>query len=295
MRTAIYIVVFIVLSIGIAFTIRSTDLEKVVTDKKEKKDKDEEITGSSNIQILEKYDVPAVLKEISALVYLDENRFACVQDELGKIFIYNRTTQKIEKEIPFAASGDYEGLAVVGQTAYVLRADGQIFEVQNYLGVKPSSRIHKTHLTAKHNTEGLCYDSKNNRLLVAIKGIESQSSEYKGIYAFSLAKMTMEEEPVLKIDLNSPVLKQFKAKKPGSQMQPSAIAVHPKTQDLYITEGTKPKLLIMDQKGKIKTVHPLSSKDFNQPEGISFSPEGELFISNEGNKEPGNILAIKQL
>ncbi|MFD2164610.1 SdiA-regulated domain-containing protein [Paradesertivirga mongoliensis] len=298
MRTAIYIVVFIILSIGIAFTIRSTDIEKVVidrNDKKEKKDKKnkEEPAGSPDIQVLNKYDVPSVLKEISALVYLDKNRFACVQDELGKIFIYNSDTQKLEKEIPFAASGDYEGLAIVDQTAYVLRADGQIFELKNYLDEKPSARIHKTHLTSMHNTEGLCYDSKNNRLLIAIKDTEPQNKQYKGIYGFSLSSMKMEKEPVYKIDLNSAVLEPFKSKKQGSQMQPSAIAIHPKTGDLYITDGAKPKLLIMDQQGAIKTVKILSSKEFNQPEGISFSPEGRLFISNEGSKQPGNIVEVK--
>ena len=76
-------------------------------------------------------------------------------------------------------------------------------------------------------------------------------------------------------------------------MQPSAIAIHPKTGDLYITDGAKPKLLIMDQQGAIKTVKILNSKEFNQPEGISFSPEGGLFISNEGSKQPGNITEVK--
>ena len=238
MRTAIYIVIFIFLSIGIAFTIRSTDIEKVLTEKKDKKDKKdkkkdkEEIVGSLDIQILEKYDVPDVLKEISALVYLDENRFACIQDEIGKIFIYNTGTKKLEKEIPFAAAGDYEGLAIAGQTAFVLRADGTIFEVKNYNSGKPSTRMHKTHLTANHNSEGMCYDSSNNRLLIAIKGTEPRSTDYKGIYSFSLSDMKMHQDPVYKIDLNNPAFDEFKSKKPGSQMQPSEIAIHPKTGDI---------------------------------------------------------------
>ena len=128
MRTAIYIIAFIILSVGIAFTIRTTDMENVLgkkKDKKEKKKDKEAIPGSPDIRILEKHDVPGILREISAIVYLDENRFACVQDELGTIFIYNTETQKIEKEIEFAGPGDYEGLAIVNETAYVLRSDGE--------------------------------------------------------------------------------------------------------------------------------------------------------------------------
>mgnify|MGYP003577667834 CR=1 FL=1 len=88
---------------------------------------------------------------------MDEQRFACVQDEEGKIFIFNRATGKIEKEIPFAGSGDYEGIALKGNTAYVLRADGVLYEV-NMDGAQASLKEHKTVLTVEHNVEGLTYD-----------------------------------------------------------------------------------------------------------------------------------------
>ncbi|MES3017933.1 MAG: SdiA-regulated domain-containing protein [Bacteroidota bacterium] len=297
MRTAIFIIAFIVISIGIAFTIRFTNIETLVDSKKEKKEKTkkkdkENINSSSDVQVLSKYDLPAVLKEISAIVYLDKDRFACVQDELGKIFIYNTSTEKIEKEVQFGAAGDYEGLAIAGNNAYVLRADGVVFKVNGYNGSAHTTSEHKTHLTVKQDTEGLCYDAKNNRLLVAIKGPDPAGADFKGIYAMSLTDYKMDKSPVYKINLDDPALQEFKGKKQGSQIQPSAIAVHPVSGDLYITEGTKPKLLIMDTKSAIKSIKTLSNKDFNQPEGISFSPDGELFISNEGNKTPGNILKV---
>lgn len=298
MRTAIYIIAFIILSVGIAFTIRTTDMENVLDkkkDKKEKKKDKEASSGSPDIRILEKHEVPAILREISAIVYLDENRFACVQDELGTIFIYNTETQKFEKEIEFAGPGDYEGLAIVNETAYVLRSDGEIAEVRNYSSDKITTVMHKTHLTADHNTEGLCYDSSNNRLLIAIKGTELNSTDYKGIYSFNLAEKKMQKEPVYKIDLSHSALAGFKSKKKGSQMQPSAIAIHPKTKDIYIADAASPKLLILNSNGNIKAVKTLSSKDFYKPEGISFSPDGKLFISNEGKKEPGNILQLAGL
>jgi len=44
------------------------------------------------ITIVKKWDMPKSLAEISGLSYMDRQRFACVQDELGKIFIYNTTS-----------------------------------------------------------------------------------------------------------------------------------------------------------------------------------------------------------
>lgn len=304
MREGIYILAFIVISLGIALFIRSTidsgkGKEKVQTDKKDKKDKkkknnDEEAIGS-DVTIVQTYELPDILKEVSAIVYMDKNRFACVQDELGKVFIYNTSDGKIEKEIPFAAAGDYEGLAIAGETAFVLKADGKIFEIKNFSGAKPAVVEHNTHLTAKHDTEGLCYDSKNNRLLVSIKGSETGNPDYKGIYAFDLKTNKMDKSPVYKIDLNDEIFQNAKSKKAGSAIQPSAIAVHPKTGDIYLIDASKARLLIMDESGKIKSLKSLGNKDFNQPEGITFSPEGKLYISNEGSKEPGNILELGEL
>lgn len=315
MKQAFLISAFIIAIIVGAFVVRSTgafkgNLAKVESEddktdkddndkkgkgKKDKKDKNKDDQPSEGIVIRKKWDMPEVLKEISALTYIDENRFGCVQDEIGKIFIYNTATKKVEKEIPFAGTGDYEGLAIVNQTAYVLRADGQIFEVKNYTSGNPETVLHKTHLTVKHDTEGMCYDSKNNRLLVAVKGSEGGNAGYKGIYSFDLKSFKMAKEPTYKINFDDPAFEKVKAKKPEAVIAPSAIAIHPKTGDIYITEGTKPKLLIMDKDGNIKDLRTLSKSDFNQPEGIIFKPDASMFISNEGNKTSGNILEIEAL
>ena len=72
---------------------------------------------------------------------------------------------------------------------------------------------------------------------------------------------------------------------------PSALGIHPLSGDYYVSDGPKSKLLIMDASGNIKRLLELG-KDFKQPEGISFSPQGELFIANEGGKGSGNILQV---
>ena len=74
---------------------------------------------------------------------------------------------------------------------------------------------------------------------------------------------------------------------------PSDTSVHPSTGDIYIIEGRKPKLMVINSTNDVKTFMELDKNDFLQPEGITFSPTGEMFISNEGVKDPGNILKVK--
>ena len=250
--------------------------------------------ASAGITITKKWEMPNELTEISGLSYINDQRFACVQDERGVIFIYNTASSSVEKEISFGGVGDYEGLAVVGETIWVLRADGKLFEVNNINADKPSVEEYSTHLTNKQDSEGLCYDRKNNRLLIAIKGVDPVSDDYKGIYAFDLASKKMDQQPVFKINLLDEVFdNNGRGKKKKTPMNPSDITIHPVNGDLYITDGKDAKLLITGADGKIKRLYQLDTKDFAQPEGISFNAAGDLFIANEGTNQPGNILQIK--
>ena len=268
-----------------------TKVNEVDTKKDKKKGKEGKKKNvakiDSEITIAQKWDLPSDLKEISGIAYINDNRFACVQDELGKIFIFNIASNHIEKEIPFAEAGDYEGIAIVGSTAYVLRADGKLFEVIGYNHNKPSVIQHSTHLTAKHDVEGLCYDKKNNRLLLAIKGKEQNSNDYKGIYAFDLSLKKLAATPVHKVDLTHNIWNEVK----GNKMQPSDLDVHPTTGDIYIIDGANPKLLVIRADGT-KKLHQLSTSEFPQPEGIAFTQTGEIFISNEGRTGLGTILKV---
>ena len=261
--------------------------------KKEMETNNRKESTDAAITIVKKWNMPKELTEISGLSYIDGQRFACVQDELGKIFIYNAASSSVEKEISFGAAGDYEELAVIGEAVWVLRADGKLFEVSNTNAAKPSVKEYSTPLTMKQDPEGLCYDKKHNRLLIAIKGAEPGIENYKGIYAFDLNSKKMDQQPVYKIDLQNKVFGNGSDTKKRNTVNPSGISIHPVSGDMYITDGRNPQLLIIDAGGNIKKLYALDSNDFAQPEGITFNSAGDLFIANEGAKQPGNIVQVR--
>lgn len=259
-------------------------------EKKDKKQKDEHV--SAEVKVIDQWDLPSELKEVSGIDYIGNNRIACVQDESGTIFIYDLGQKKIVKEVSFSGAGDYEGIAIVGTTAYIVRSDGRIFEVNGYESGKPSVKEYATALT-DHDVEGLCYDQKKNRLLLAIKGEEPAGKDYKGIYAFDLATKKLANTPVLKIDLTDPLFKDINEKKIANNMQPSDLQINPLTGEVYVIEGASPKVLIMDENGSKKKLYEMSSSAFQQAEGITFTPQGDLYISNEGKTGTANILKVE--
>lgn len=248
-------------------------------------------TATPVLKIVKTWHLPDILKEISGIDIIDSVRLACIQDEMGIIFIYNTATSAIEEQIPFAPAGDFEGIAIVNKSAWVLRSDGKLFEVTSLTTKASPGKEYSTRLTAQQNVEGLCYDKKNNRLLLAIKSTEPGGKNYKGIYSFDLVTKTMATEPAYKISMQQEVVTGNKKRK--FEIMPSDIAINPKTGDIYITDGRNAMLLILDAAGNFKTLYPLNTKEFHQPEGITFYPDGKMFISNEGRKEGGNILKVE--
>jgi uncharacterized protein YjiK len=287
------IVVLIIAVLVVAGIVFRNDLgalmaaDKPQQEKKDKKDKKEGEPASNSISITQKWDLPAELREISGLAWIDKNRFACVQDEDGEVFIYNTAENKIEKQIPFGGPGDYEGIAVNENTIYVVRSDGRLFEID--MNSKSPAKEYKTPLTAQHNVEGLCYDKANDRLLLAAK--DEETGNKKQIYHFDLTKKELMKQPAYSIDLSNEMLNTADGKKKKKSIMPSAIAINPRTNDVFITDGPGSRLVILASSGEVKQVHNLG-KDFAQPEGITFSSAGELFISNEGTKNPANILKV---
>jgi uncharacterized protein YjiK len=245
-----------------------------------------------NYEILQKWDLPDALDEVSGIAWLGKDRIACVQDEDGIIFIYNLQTSQIENEIEFGGGGDYEGIAVIEDDAYVLRSDGVIFEVIDFESTNPqvTKKVTKANALPGINFEGLCADPVNNRLLLAVKERKDSQHE-KDIFAFDLNKKDSGEQPEFKVSLSDPLFDRVDGKL-KDKFSPGELNIHPHSGELFILDGTRPKLLIVDKGGTLKELFIFSSKDFANPEGLTFNSEGDLFISNEAEEGPANILRV---
>jgi uncharacterized protein YjiK len=249
--------------------------------------------------------LPAILREISGLTEIDSTSIACIQDENGILFIYDLKTNQIRQQFIFDGDGDYEGITRVGSVFYVLRSDGVLFEISDYQNGKPIVASYHTGIPAQDN-EGLCYDQQHGRLLVACKGKIDKNRVGKNkrvIYGFDLKSKVLSAEPVIIFDLS--IIRQFainnkmglpgktKAAEPDIQLKISDIAIHPITGKLFALSAADYLLFVFDLHGKIEQLVKLNPVLFNKPEGTTFLENGDLLISNEGQKGKPTILIYK--
>ena len=247
----------------------------------------------AKVTIINTWEMPNELEEISGMSWIAAGKIAAIEDEDGIIYIYDLKESKVSKTIKFAGDGDYEGIAVNGNDAYVMRSDGLLFKVENYQAANPEVVTYQTAMSHKNNIESLALDASHNRLIFAPKDKDPNDKNTKGLYGFDLQKQRMIPDLIFKIDMKDQALKDFRKKKERNTFRPSDVAINPQTGEIYVLEGVHPKLMILDASGAIKTVFELDKDDFAQPEGITFSPDGRLFISNEGHGGTATIVELK--
>ncbi|MBA4853993.1 SdiA-regulated domain-containing protein [Emticicia sp. BO119] len=220
------------------------------------------------------------LKEISGLSYYKDNQLICVNDEEGKIFIYDLGKEDIIKKTDFGKSGDYEGVEFVGNEVFAMKSNGKI-KAFNINGNGEREIDCRNDDVVEY--EGLGYDSPSNCLLLATKEHIKAKDEVKVIYSYDLTnkqlaiRFTITKEMITLPD-------------DRTGFRPSGIAVHPLSSDIYIIASQGKKLLILTNKGIKKDLIVLNEKLFIQPEGICFTPSGDLYISSEGEDKKGYIL-----
>lgn len=242
--------------------------------------------------------LPPFLQEISGIVMVGSSSVACVQDEDGIIFIIDTQEGVVKSKFNFGSAGDYEGITTAGGAIYVLRSDGELYQVSYDGSSGFLSKIFSVGIPPYDN-EGLCYDRNSNRLLIVSKNNPGKDSEIKGkhpVLGFDLNQEILLEEPVINFNISE--IRKFAAEKDVKSSEggdkidfrPSAIGIHPLTNKLYVMSAIERILFVFDKNGTIEYITKLSPELFNMPEGITFLPNGDMLISNEGRINPPTIL-----
>lgn len=241
------------------------------------------------------FDLPPSLREISGLCLSpDGKQLLAVNDEQGLIFHLNIHTGVIEQKQDFGKSDDYEGITATSKATYVVNSKGTVFEV------KPEGKTedYPTALNGSNDVEGICFDSTNNRLLIACKAVAGKGKSFrkkKAIYAFELSKKKLKKEPAFLIDRTEIARwkggsRDFYDKfneflstdQAPSAFGPSGLAISPIDGNLYVIASVGKTLAVLHQNGMILHARRLSSSRFQQPEGICFDRQGRMYISSEG-------------
>lgn len=235
------------------------------------------------------------LQEVSGDTWVDKNHLIAIEDLHGRLYLLKLDDKNatVEKKIDFHKTKgkfDIEDVTMVGNTVYAIWSHGDIYKIENCDSDDPKVTKYSTSLSKDNNTEGLCYDPVTKNLLIACKGasgVAGAKKSDKAVYQFSLQTRKLYRQPFLLIHKDD--FKKFDGDK--LDFNPSAIAIQPISHNIYLLSTKDNKCMaVYNREGRLIGFQKIDNDMMEQPEGMTFSPDGKLYISTEGKgHDPGKL------
>jgi len=237
--------------------------------------------------------LPKDVDQISGIAYDGkDNAVFAIDDDHGNLYKIPLTKNPQIEKWDFGSSKDFEDVVLLNGTIYALNSKGKLV----YFPVSfPVDTVEKAELGlgGQNEFESLYADPSGNRLVLLCKACAKDKKHENSAYAFDVTSRSFGRQPVFSVQKKE-IEKRLGEK--ISRFKPSAANVNPLTGEVFIVSSINKLLVITDTNGVVKDVYKLDPKIFKQPEGLCFTPKGDLLISNEAASEgKADILIFRHL
>jgi uncharacterized protein YjiK len=230
------------------------------------------------------------LNEISGIEILNNNIYA-IADNKGSLYRLDIRNGAVLDQWKFSQSKDFEGLAFALNRFYVLNSNGDLLSIV-LTDSSQSQRVEefKFPFKGKNEFEILYYDDSLQKLVMICKECELDNKQRISAFSFDPSTNQYAENPFF---IDGEALSKLMSNGKDKKIKASGAAIHPVTGELFIVSSINKFILVTDRQGRPKRVIDLKRKIFEQPEGISFTANGDMYISNEaGEKGVAEILVF---
>lgn len=218
------------------------------------------------------------LDEISGIAYYakDSSLFA-INDEKGWLYKLKKGTNGLRWK--FSKGADFEDLVLLDSAFYVLQSNGNIirlsFDSKNTLAAQ--QYYFDQQGDGLNEFEILYYDSTRQKLILVCKDCESDKKKSLTTFSFDpIAGKYTGSDFSINVEKIAASVGEEKIR-----FKPSAASVNPKNGLLYIVSAINEMIVVTDVNGNFKNSYKIDKGIFKQPEGITFTPSGDMIISNE--------------
>ena len=232
-----------------------------------------------------RFDLPGRLDEISGLAITPDGRLFGHDDERALVHEIDPVEGSVGKRFSAGSpplSGDFEGLAIVGERFFLVTSTGTLYEMRE-AGDRQEApyRTSDTGLGAVCEVEGLDHDPVDDVLLVACKTTRPE----RGVLMIHRLPLDPARPRLPPIEVPR---SQLVGHGLDADFAPSAVAVDP-TGSLVLVSAVTETMIEVDRAGRVLSGARLSRGRHPQPEGLAFGPDGTLYIADEQNDQDARL------
>lgn len=224
---------------------------------------------------------------------LDSLNFACLQANQENVVLYNTASNSIGAGLNIDLLSKIRDVVVVDSSLILFDENMAV-----YRSYAPFDSLHTEKVMEGVNfvkSAAVCHHPLTHRLFIVGDVLESDNpTTERSVYTINLNKRNYNELPLFTFDVadlelfaeaNHIKINSFKIDEngdsiPGLTFLPTAIAVHPKTNEIYLLSSVDKSMAVFNQFGELVNFAFLSDRHFTYPTAMTFNSKGDLFISN---------------
>lgn len=249
-------------------------------------------------------NLPMGVNAFTDFVMMDSTHLICLDDQIGGVLVYDLISNQSQGYLPTGIDSKITEVTKIDSTIILVDENMDL----HFLNPPYDSTSINTESLREKSwiSSGMCLHQQTKRLFfVAESDIENEVQNYL-IYTFNLNQRKLNERPLFEIkseeielfaisnniplpanrlDENGDTLRDF-------SFIPDVIAVHPKTNEIYVLSSVDRSLAVFNQFGQVVNFTTLNESLFSQPKAMTFFPNGDLLLTNSDLKNP-SVVRVK--
>jgi hypothetical protein len=249
--------------------------------------------------------LPMGVQPFSDVTLLDSTHLLGLNQESGMMFIYDLAGHSVTPFNTWDIGAKIKNISTIDSTL-LLVDDAK--HIHFFRAPYDSSSLTTLNLeNEQFEATSVCYHKETNRLfLIASNEERMEGYSNSSVYAYNLNQHKLNSQPLFSIsgeDIEAFAIKNNLIA-PHSDLSimddtlesmnftPSAIAVHPKTNEIYVLSSTDHSLVVFNQFGEIVNFTSLDKNTFSHPSAMAFKKNGDLLIT-DGNLMNPTVIQVK--
>ncbi len=238
------------------------------------------------------FPLDAKLREVSGLAPAGRNSVFAHGDEYAIVHEISLNEGQILRSFAFGkptATGDYEGIARIGDAIWLVTSDGKLLEgrIEEH-GKRTRFHVYDTGVGAACEIEGFAPADEAGRFYLLCKNLLASKDKKLRIYRWAIAERFA--APELTIDVPLATLAPAAA---VGDFRPSELARDARSGNFLILNASGGVLEITGTGGLVRYI-PLDRTQHPQPEGLALMPDGRLVIADEGGARAGALAVYRR-
>ena len=246
--------------------------------------------------------LPMGIESFSDITFLDSTILICLQEDKSSLVLFDLSSNQVSTPITINLPNKIIDFSRIDSTIILL--DNQ---VQVHFLLPPydsSSLVTENDILGDWKSAATCIHESTKRMFILTQNnFDVDNPVSNSIYTYTISKRKLNEKALFDISISdiemfaienniaTPQNKFTDLSDSLSQLifNPSAMAIHPKTNEIYILSSENRSIVVFNQFGEVQDLFFLDEKLVSNPKAMTFHPSGDLLISNSDLMSPAIV------